>query len=511
MKRARTACGVAFLAVLFNLPAQNVQSTAQNPDDTAPQEPAWKAPAAPGVGAYDSTAQDQDNPAGTTSFSTSSSPAGSAADTASPSTADPSSADASASSPGGTAPSSSLPPSIVEPEMPQLGVPSSQNSGLPDFSAVQPWFQMEGLRMNVGPAQIRFDLDMNFGYNDNIFGLNTPKVGDYITTISPTIELGIGKYPRQRSVGPTDDQANFLVFNYTPSLQFFAENSDQNTVNENLLLKGHYAFSRLVLEGNFSYVETANPTPADIGRQKYATYSAELKGNYLLTQKIFLQLTLDGSYQEYLEISNSKTTTVSASPALGYKVGPKLELTLGPEAGITYVDGGGEQPFQGVLLGFTYDTLRKLRFKGSFGYQATQFRENNPSGSKDFTSPVFSLGATYDIDPTSSVALDLLRSVSTAGTSNGQTYINTGVTLSVQKVFWERIRLQLSSGLQSLEYQGGDSRTDTYFTFTGQLGYLFWQSRCSTYLTYTRTQRFSEQSDFEYDANFIGTGIGVEF
>lgn len=484
--------GLALAAQCIAAALPALAQSRSNIREPRPEQPSWRASSAsaqPEDSSYDTSS-------GTNRFDYRSSIEDNAA------------SDTSAEAPG--RPLRPLPAAVIDPDAASLSVPENQTL-LPTLSIASPWFEMDGLRMKLGPAQIRFDLDMNFGYNDNIFGTNNPRTADYITTISPTIEVGIGRYPRPRPLVTLDEKANYFSLKYTPSFQFFAVNEDQNTVNESLNVGGRYTFRRLSLEGGFSYARTENPTPANVGRQEYSTYTLAMKASYALTAKTFFQLGVIGNLQEYTEIADSRTETVSVAPALAWQVSKKLELTLGPTAGVTYVENGGEQPFQSFNLGFTYDSLRKLEFHGMLGVQATQFTGNNPTGAEDFIEPVFSLGTAYKIDETSNVGLDLSRSVTTAGTTNGQTYVSTQLAVSYNKIFLSRVSLDVTGTFQSLDYQGGDDRTDTYVSFSTKLGYLFWQQRCNAYLIYTRTQRFSEISAYEYDANFIGTGLGVQF
>ncbi|MDD5199484.1 MAG: outer membrane beta-barrel protein [Terrimicrobiaceae bacterium] len=463
------------LAISFALTPPGRGQTA----DPSPQEPDWSGPPLPAPeAAPGSTAQPQRGPF---------------------------------DNPG--VPARRLPPAPIDPMATDfaVGVPASEGWHLPDLSGADSWFQMEGLRLRIGVVQIRFDLDLNFGYNDNIFNFNTPRIGDYITTISPTIEVGIGNYPRPRALLPLDEQQNYFSLRYTPSFQYYAINTTQNTVNEALGLQGRYTFSRLETDVAFSYAKNSDPTAADLGRQEYRTYNLSLTAAYALTTKTFFQLGLTGLHQDYTQQFNADYTTVSVSPALGYQVGPKLQLTLGPVVGITYVEGGGEQPFQGVQLGFTFTSLRKLTFKGSIGAQATQFRGSNPSGNSDFISPTFSFGGIYDLSQTGQLTLDVATGVSNSGTASGQAYQNTTATLGYQQRFWSRIQLGVTGSYQSLNYQGAGSHTDKYLYFTLRLGYLFWQDRCSTYVQYTRSQRFSEISAFQFDSNVLSAGISVEF
>lgn len=410
-------------------------------------------------------------------------------------------------------PVETLPPAPIDPLPAALavGVPQG-NWHLPDLSANDSWFALDGLRARIGPVQLRFDLGINFGYNDNIFNFNSPKVGDYITTISPTLQAGLGDFPRRHVLLPLDEKTNYAFLRYTPQPQFFATNTDQNTVNENLLLEGRYSFSRLILEGSFTYTKDANPTAADFGRQEYYNYGLNIDANYALSPKTFFQLRINGFHQDYSQ--GLSYTTVSVAPALGYLVGEKLQLTFGPVAGITYIEGGGEQPFEGIQLGFRYSTLRKLSFSGSIGVQATQLRGIEATGDTDFVNPTYALGVSYLLSATSQVDLNLAQSVSNSGTGNGQAYVNTVTTLNFRKTFFQqRVEVDLNGTYQRLAYQGNpaNERTDDYIYFNAKLGYRLWQERCYVYLQYTRSQRFSEFEYLQFDANFFGTGIDVQF
>ena len=389
-----------------------------------------------------------------------------------------------------------------------IGVPSSSGLHLPTLGdSTEPFIQLDGLRLRVGVVQVRFSLDMNYGYNDNIFALNTPRTGDYITNFSPTFEFGIGNFPRPRPLVGQDEQANYVVLTYTPNFQFFAENTDQNTVNETLHAAGHYGFTRLIVDGSFDYVKSSWPTPTTIGRQEYSVYSVDLKAVYPITGRLYTQTTFGYSYTDYVNSIDFNTTSIS--PAIGYDFGPKLRLTLGPTVGVTYVEGGGEQFFQGLVLGFNYTNLSKLSFDGTVGVQATQFQGNNPTGAEDFIAPVFGIGGSWEMTATSSMSLDLSQTISNGG--NGDPYIGTGVTLSYAKRFLDRVQLDLSGSYQAYDYQGRSSRTDTYLTFSARLGYLFWEQRCNVYLAYTRSQRLSDIQFLEYYQNNLSGGISIEF
>lgn len=384
------------------------------------------------------------------------------------------------------------------------GVPEDDNWNLPDFtSGADPFFQMEGLKIRLGELQLRFALNLSFRYDDNIYNLNEPRVEDYITTISPTIIVAIGDFVSRAE--------NYFVLSYSPQPEFFAINSDEDTINEFLNISGQYAFSRLVTSGSFEYSRDSAPTVDQSGRNEVTRLDFELANSYAIGAKTFLEFTIAVQNTDY--VRSTDYTTVSANLAIAYQTSPKTRVTLGPLAGITYVDGGGEQPFQGVNLSLTYDTFKKLSFTGYLGVQARQFRGPNPSGQEDFISPVFGIAANYSPTSTTSMTLDVSRSVQNSGLVNGQSVIVNSVDWRLQQIFLSRFTYGLTLGYSALQYQGTglNDRTDNSVRVGTSIGYTFWKESCTVSISYSYGQRISEIESREYYGNTIGTSIAIKF
>jgi len=493
-RRRRRLVRFVFTLALFIILVWLKPARAQS-DENLPQEPNWTSPGA---------AAPEDESAPTDSAETDfPSPENSTA-VPSPDTSLP----AAPASPPVHSVLQTTTPAAPPPESPAagVGVPVAGNWNLPDLTdPMAPFFQMEGLRMRLGVVEFALNFGMSFAYNDNIFNAQTPRVADYITTITPTFTLEIGDAIKRED--------NFFAISYSPQPQIFAENSDQTTINENLAVALHYQFPRLTEDLAFSYAKNSNPTLTDIGRVETRQYSLLWTNSYALTARTALEFALQGATVAYTGPGYTNYSTVSATTRLAYEVSPKLLLTLGPSVGVTTNEGGqGKQTFESITLGFEYKSLSKLAFHGGLGFQVQQFDGANANGDQGFSTPTFSLGLTYQASEKRSFTLDLNRSVQNSGFANGQTYINTTTAVGVTQQLLRGWSVAFTLAYTSIQYQGGiDDRTDTYVTASPTLNYTFWREQCVWSLFYTRTQRFSDIEAYQFDANVLGTGLTIQF
>jgi hypothetical protein len=462
--------------------------------DSPPQEPDWTA-ASPGTS--DPTASERTDPAETRPAPTAVEPA-----PKSPA-AEPLLSTSSDRTASGTPP----PLLSATPSGPSsdVGVPKAGNWNLPDLTdPMDPFFQMEGLHMRLGMVEFFLTYGMSFEYNDNIFNVQKPRTADYITTISPTFTLEVGDAVKRED--------NFAAISYQPQPQIFAENSDQTTINENLQLALQYKFPRLTENLSFGYIKDSNPTASDIGRVEYRLYNLNWANSYAIGARTAFEAELRASATDYNSQFYTNYSTTSVAVQLAYEASAKLALTLGPYMGLTRIEGGSDQVFEGIRLGFRYDSLKKLSFHGSLGAQALQYRGTNAGNNEGFSTPTFALGLTYLATPKRTLTLDLARSTQNSGSANGQVYINTTASVGITQIFFRSWNFALRLGYNALAYQGSNNdHTDTYVTFSPSLGYSFWQDRCLWSIYYTRTQRFSDIEAYQFDANVLGTRINIQF
>jgi hypothetical protein len=364
-----------------------------------------------------------------------------------------------------------------------------------------PWWQADGLKLRFGIFNVRLSLGLVTEYSDNIFYSSTDRTSDVITTLGAFFVIAAGDW--------IDKVNNFVLLEYSPALQFYAQHKAQNNTPQSLVFTSQFGTGHLVNKFRVLYTLTNAPTADQIGLHEYQSLDAALVSSYSLGGRTVLQNTGRMIYQaDYVGISY---LTLLTAPRLDYTLHDKLAFFLEPYAGIVFTEGGSTQQFQGLNLGFKYSTLSKLKVEGSLGFETYQ-----TGGSADeagqFITPTFDLAFTYEVRQTAMI-LELNREVRHSGFVDGQTYINNALALIVKQRIFGKIDMRLDLQYQILEYQGlgANNRTDTFLLAVPRIDYLFWKEQ-GTFSIYYRLQlRGSEIAANAYSANILGVAIRWNF
>ncbi len=401
-------------------------------------------------------------------------------------------------------------PATVDPSagtVDSAGVPAAQRQFLPSFDYYdRPLFERDGLKFRAGPVNLRIELSMSEEYNDNIFASPVNPVTDLITRITPKFLFGVGDFQAQ-----TED---YLSFQYLPQFQYFLENSDQSRVNQELHVSGKATFSRYSTDVRLDYVNNNEPNATQSGRQSYQITTFTWNNVYYLGAKTFASAAVGVTNQNYE--SGQNYTTYSLSPQIGYAFSPKTTIFAGPYVGLVDVGQGATQTFQGLTVGFSYDTMRKLKLDGSLGVQARQFHGETFAGAQDFTTPIFNLSATWTPTQLLTFELALARSVEVTDIVRGLTYTTTSIALNGGWQILRNLSFKFGAGLQYLDYQGDvsgntEEHTETYISAGPTLTYTFWRDQIGVDFYYLRQQRTSEIAGTGYAINTCGLRFNYKF
>lgn len=383
-----------------------------------------------------------------------------------------------------------------------MGLPAENNFFLPSVGDAG-WFQREGLKFRVGPVHARITLGTSVEYNSNIFARSVDPESDYVSQITPSITFGTG--------GWRGEAKNFARLTYTPSFLFYAIHPEENTVNQNLNFAANFELSRYTTDLELGFSRSDQPTATQTGLNQYSTLSASWDNSYLLASKVFARANLGYLLQDY---SNSDDyTTYTVSPQLAYALSPRITIFAGPFAGISYVGDNGTQPFQGLSVGVTYDSLSKLSGQFVAGVQARQYDGETFTGAKDFTTPVFNFSLNYEVREQTSLSFSLARDVQISDLERGLTYVNNQADLRLTQRVFGKIDFTLGLTYQLLQYEGDgpDGRNDQYLSVSPQLSYTFWRDQLTFSVYYRRQQVVSEVSARDYNLNAFGTGLTFRF
>lgn len=309
-----------------------------------------------------------------------------------------------------------------------------------------------------------FRLNLSALYDSNIFISKYNPVHDYEFTVSPGVTLGWGDiYNRGR---------NFVRLDYSPAFTFFAQNSSQNFIGQNVLLDGQYGSGKATWRFALS-VTTSNGANTDVGtRVPQQVYAATAGVSYVVSDKTFLDVS--GSYA-YSTVKNQlETWTLSGAGYFNYIYSPKLTIGIGVVGGLQAINGPSnpDQTFEQINLKATYQVTGKITLNGTVGYEIRQY-----SGAQGSTStPVFLLSAVYQPFDGSTFTLTAARRIQASNSLVGQNYTTTGFTLAWRQRFYQRFYFTATTSLENDKYTANvptaiASRNQNYFAVSLGLDY----------------------------------------
>ncbi len=243
-------------------------------------------------------------------------------------------------------------------------------------------------------------------YDDNIFQRETNEVDDFITTISPAIQL---RYiPRPESV---------FTFEYQPAFEIFADNSDENHVSHRLSLSLDAPLSRrFSLEVSDQLLITeepgdrdsnplnpddpieSDPSDSDERRQRSIRNTANLSLNVGLTPRTSLGLL----FENLIEDVEDNDELDEFRYVIGSEVGYITNVARQNRAALTYrvsfftfsqncsmqEDTAGDCNRQDdesftvhtVTVGYEHNLSATLTARAAFGYATTVSDDNEVDG-----------------------------------------------------------------------------------------------------------------------------------
>ncbi len=363
-----------------------------------------------------------------------------------------------------------LPPAAEEAPTP---LPETGNEApLPDGAVVE----KTGEAVAETPRRFRYNLSVVVRevYDDNVGISQVNKITDFYTSIDPTIRLGFG------SAGADGNNAISLV--YSPSISFFANNSNFDSIQHVIHLEAGKTFGKLTLSlsGDVRLLDgsdlrslsdtTGRQANVDLGtRSRMNWYSAKLATAYDLSPKTFLSGGLEYSRGDYASQSLAGSQNYSGNLFINFNYSPKLVLGLGGTYGFneTTSAASSAQTYEQVNLRVNYNPTEKLGILLSGGIE---FRQLGGSNGGSYMSPVFDLTANYKPFDGTTISVDGSRRTQNSAAISGSDFAETDLHFTVQQRFFQRIFVSLSAGYQNLQYFSALSgmnigRTDDYYYY----------------------------------------------
>ena len=379
-----------------------------------------------------------------------------------------------------------------------------------------------GLKLSLGPIDIRPAFIFSAMYDDNIEIRNTNRKADLVYTLSPGVFLGLGDYIQR--------EFNFISVAYIPTLQLFQHYHSDDALNQHLRLEGQYAFSRLTLSSYFQYDSLTGPNRDIGGRVTGDSYRAGLYATYLLSDKTSLQITNDVTFQHYKQQTGYEEFV--NHDWFNYQLTPKVNVGLGTAFGALHPDTGGTQPYQQGLFRIQFASTPKLTFSANAGFEVREFpstavsgtpnsgTNSQFSGSGTRVTPVFGLSANYEFLPGSTFSLSGDRYVTNSSSTNlaGDNFTATAVSGKLTQHLIGNYFLGLESGYENDAYSQAISATtgqitqrqDDYFYIQPSITY-HWKDWGDISVSYERRVNSSNHSNFSFRDNQVWVQFHIGF
>ena len=371
---------------------------------------------------------------------------------------------------------------------------------------------------NVRRFHYEFRIQVAEIYDSNLNLAPNNRIQDFYTRAGVVLTLGFGDTIVR--------EENFLELFYEPDFLIFADHSNFDTVQHVAYFAAQYRFSRLTL-GAAETIQLADTGDSQLpgfpgtvvngvnidtgGRRRINTYTTHLSATYDLTGKTSLSAAGDYTRIDYAgSLTNSQR--FSSNFLLNYQYSPKLVVGAGGTVGRDLLNQANtHQTFEQANLRASYNPTGKLSASLSVGVEVRQF----DTGSDDFVSPVFDLGASYAPFDGTSITIDASRGTQISAVLASQDYNSTQVQVMAKQRLFQRLVVSATVGYQHLDYFGSSvdtaaSRADNYYFTQASIDTRitnFWSA--GAFFVYR--ENTSNLSDFKFNETQVGIRTALKF
>lgn len=381
------------------------------------------------------------------------------------------------------------------------------------------------MAFGAGPFVVRPHLQVAEQYNDNLFyNSSGPQIDDFITVVSPSVDIQVGRGGRQASLG----------VGYAYSHLFYTQNPYVNDASmHRVTVGGAYRGEKLQFDlsasamwantiyggyesfmlGGFTFLFRA----PNVER---VSYSLAPKVTYSLSEKTSIYSSLSLSGMDFHQVATSFYDVNSWNWGLGagYKFRPKIsavtEMFYGQSATSPNQPLFAPKPPKpphletfGGLIGARGEITPRISGSLKFGYQQNYY------GDESFGDPIYAGDLAWAISEKSQVSLNYRRA-SSASVQSASAYTSDNVGLQFQQSIGTRRPWILNAGATygHNQYAGGNLNESTdYFGFNCGVAYQI-KLWLKTGLNYQFTKSSSESKSFiDYEVNEVMISVSLGY
>ncbi|MBI4327219.1 MAG: outer membrane beta-barrel protein [Chloroflexi bacterium] len=363
------------------------------------------------------------------------------------------------------------------------------------------------------PVILRPQLDLSETYNDNVFFQHTNPVGDLVSTISPGLNIQIGKL-----------EGNSFAVDYMFDNVFYAQKTEQNAQQHRLALRNKFALERLSIEGADQIEFLSSVLGGGISslglRVDRSVYDDNYTIRYEISPKTSVYIQGAHSAIDYQEtIGLYDYNTLRGVAGFAYQGLPKTSFFGELYYGQTGTDPNGtltikppHAEFIGGFLGARGSFTEKLSGTVKAGYEIREFSDGTPAPSL----PVVEASVTQRLSEKTVLSLQYARRGYVSVQVLKQSY--TADTADLSLVQWVgttgKLRANLGAGYNLYQYERvglSPERTDDSLTAYLNLTYdlRLWLKAYMGY--YFESFRSDLPGVIDYDVNRVTLGLSIGY
>lgn len=395
------------------------------------------------------------------------------------------------------------PPLPMSPEVlaPDSGPPVSPSqfpvqaiSEMPLGNLQQPGLLGANRSLRVGGTRIRYGAQIvtSTAYNTNVLGTAQNPENDFVFYLQPALVVEAG----------TKSSVRFI---YAPSILKYARFKEFDTVNQNFLFSSRLRFTKLEIGMDAGYLTQSGLFLGSQGQSEQRTLMARLFGNYRLTRKVDLMLTVEGNQIDSNPGGNQ--TGIAFGGGIDYRLTRKTTVGIGITIG-HYTLPQGTTDYQNFLIRLRYSPTAKLFLTGNGGIQMRQ-SQTSDGASYATAGPLLDAKLTWLPTRKTTAGLRLFRNVAVDPFVPDSIQTTTGAELELTWQMLPRTKLEgkLGAGFAENTSLAGFEGQSYYFS-QGSLALIYQSQSGLNMRVFTSFQQ--RLDDTNPDSNYLSTLSGMQ-
>lgn len=353
---------------------------------------------------------------------------------------------------------------------------------------------------NASNLRPKFGITAGVVYDDNLYLDSNNPISDVEFTITPRLTLGLG------DVSQMDE--SYVALDYQPTAHIFLDNSDENAIDQNLLLHGLYRLGKLRTKATGRYLSLSGANREIGGRIEQDIIDAVVESAWEVTGKTAVGLRVGIRHDMYEAAQYADTTDRFIEGFAEYAITGKTTIGVGGRFGQILTDNADDQDYIQAFIQAQTRPAEKLTFTARAGVDRREFDGDMK------VHPLLEASLNYKPREGTEIQIAPFATLNPSTLNPGESYVRTGATASVRQKIGSRFYAKVEAGYENGEYSsseaGAAERNDDYWYIKPSIGYQL-KDNLSAEIYFRHSENASSNAEFDYVANQIGASLNFQY